>query len=56
MDFVGLAIRKKIFMVTVVRHCNSPNIQSELPLTQQEKRDGEVGGSQARKLAWEIQN
>lgn len=54
MDFVDLAIRKKFFMVTAVRHCNGPNIQPDLPLTQPEKRDGEVGGSQGRKLAWEI--
>lgn len=55
-DLQNLAIRKKFFMVTVVRHCNGPNIQSDLSLTQLEKRDGEVEGSQARKLAWEIQN
>lgn len=43
-------------MVTVVRHCNGPNIQPDLPLTQPEKRDAEMGESQAGKLAWETQN
>lgn len=56
LSFVDLAVSKNFFMVTVVRHCNGPNIQPDLPLTQPEKRDGEVGGSQAGKLAWETQN
>lgn len=54
--FCRLGYKKEIFMVTAVRHCNGPNIQPDLSLTQPEKRDGEVGGSQGRKLAWEIQN
>lgn len=37
-------------MVTVMKHCNNPNIHSDLLLTRLEKRDGEVGGSQARSL------
>lgn len=51
MGFPDLAIRKKFVIVTVMRHGNSPNIQSDLLLTQPEKRDGEMEGSQARKLA-----